>query len=67
MILPVATVVMTGLFLFSTMFWNRRTRAPLWKSSALALLTHGLDERALEKLAVASDDLVEADKMSEGI
>lgn len=65
MILPIAIVVMTGLFLFSTIFWERKTRTPLWKSSALALLTHGLDEKALERLVVANDDLVEAEKVSE--
>jgi hypothetical protein len=66
MILPIAIVIFTSMFLVLTMLWNRRTKAPLWKSSALALLTHGLDE-ASERLSAAGDDLCEADRMSEEV
>ncbi|KAH6678192.1 hypothetical protein B0J14DRAFT_316769 [Halenospora varia] len=67
LILPVAVVLMTTVFLVLTIISNRRLKAPLWKSSTLALLAHGLDDRALRKLDVAGDDLLKAGEVSEDV
>jgi hypothetical protein len=45
-ILPVAIVLATGLFLVVAMVLTRRSQTELWKSSALAMLFHGLDRDA---------------------
>lgn len=41
--LPVIVVLMTGAFLVAAMMTSRTTKTKLWKSSALAMLFHGLD------------------------
>ncbi|KAF2219619.1 hypothetical protein BDZ85DRAFT_276095 [Elsinoe ampelina] len=45
---PVATVVLTGLFLGLAVWRSRRGGVEVWKSSALALLCFGLDGEARE-------------------
>jgi multisubunit Na+/H+ antiporter MnhB subunit len=42
--LPGTLVVGVALLLLATILSNRRARAPIWKSSANALLYHGLDD-----------------------
>lgn len=46
--LPALVVLMTGAFLAAAMLRSRSTRTRLWKSSALAMLFHGLDGDARE-------------------
>jgi hypothetical protein len=41
--LPAIVVAMTGVFLGLAMWTSRSTRTRLWKSSAIAMLFHGLD------------------------
>ena len=41
--LPAIVVAMTGVFLGLAMWRSRRTRTSVWKSSAIAMLFHGLD------------------------
>ena len=41
--LPVAVVVLAGLFLATAMYQSKRSKTALWKSSALAMLFNGLD------------------------
>jgi hypothetical protein len=54
--LPAVVVLMTGAFLASAMLRSRTTRTKLWKSSALAMLFHGLDGDTRKK-ALDSDSL----------
>ena len=44
--LPVVVVFLTGVFLGLAIMRSWRTRTRLWKSSALAMLFHGLDGKA---------------------
>lgn len=46
---PVAAVVMAALFLFVVIWKTRASETRLWKTSALAMLFHGLDEDARER------------------
>ncbi|KAM7223042.1 Protein of unknown function (DUF3176) domain containing protein [Rhypophila decipiens] len=46
---PVLAVVLTTLFLVTVIWKTRTTRTMLWKTSALAMLFHGLDEDARER------------------
>ena len=46
---PVAAVVMAMLFLLTVMWKTRASGTRLWKTSALAMLFHGLDEDARER------------------
>ncbi|KAJ5937098.1 hypothetical protein N7466_003548 [Penicillium verhagenii] len=45
MILPGLLVLTGSLFFIATMVVNRKSRMPLWKSSALASFYHGLEEQ----------------------
>jgi hypothetical protein len=54
--LPAIVVLMTGAFLAAAMLRSRTTRTRLWKSSALAMLFHGLDGDTRRK-ALGSDSL----------
>lgn len=45
-IVPIVVVVGAALFLVAAIIQTRRTTTPVWKSSALALLFHGLDDSA---------------------
>lgn len=54
--LPAVVVLMTGAFLGAAMWRSRSTRTKLWKSSALAMLFHGLDGDT-RKRALDSDSL----------
>lgn len=54
--LPAIVVLMTGTFLAAAMFKSRSTKTKLWKSSALAMLFHGLDGDS-RKMALDSDSL----------
>jgi hypothetical protein len=54
--LPVLVILMTGAFLGASMVRSRKTRTKLWKSSALAMLFHGLDKET-RKRALGSGDL----------
>lgn len=56
-ILPVTLVGLTCLFIVATLALTIKHNVPVWKSSALATLAHGLDE--------ASGALVTADKLDE--
>jgi hypothetical protein len=56
--LPAIVVLMTGAFLAAAMLRSRTTRTKLWKSSALAMLFHGLDVDT-RKMALDSDSLRE--------
>jgi hypothetical protein len=44
--LPAIVVAMTGVFLGLAMMRSRSARTKLWKSSAIAMLFHGLDGKA---------------------
>lgn len=44
--LPAIVVAMTGVFLGLAMWRSRSTRTSVWKSSAIAMLFHGLDGKA---------------------
>lgn len=46
---PVAAVAMAALFLVTVMWKTRASGTRLWKTSALAMLFHGLDEDARER------------------
>ena len=54
--LPALVFLMTGTFLAAAMLRSRITRTKLWKSSALAMLFHGLDGDT-RKRALDSDSL----------
>lgn len=56
-ILPITLVGLTCLFMMATLALTIKHKVPVWKSSALATLAHGLDE--------ASGELVTADKLDE--
>lgn len=45
-IVPIVVVVGAALFLVAAIVQSKRTTTPVWKSSALALLFHGLDDSA---------------------
>lgn len=47
---PVAILLLTALFLAAAIWRSQRSRTKLWKSSALAMLFHGLDHDTREKL-----------------
>lgn len=47
---PVLVVVLTALFLLAAIWRSQQSHTKLWKSSALAMLFHGLDHDAREKL-----------------
>ncbi|KAF1991323.1 hypothetical protein K402DRAFT_322720 [Aulographum hederae CBS 113979] len=46
---PVAVILLTAMFLGLAIWRSRRSGAELWKSSALAMLFHGLDSEAREQ------------------
>ena len=54
--LPAVVVLMTGAFLAAAILRSRATSTTLWKSSALAMLFHGLDSDT-RKIALDSDSL----------
>ncbi|KAI0540408.1 hypothetical protein GGR58DRAFT_461216 [Xylaria digitata] len=45
-IVPIIVVVGAALFLLATMYQSERSTTQIWKSSALAMLFHGLDDGA---------------------
>lgn len=47
---PIALIVLTSCFLFVTVMLSVRQRIPMWKSSSLAGLLHGLDEETCEAI-----------------
>ncbi|MCJ1307443.1 hypothetical protein MMC25_001089 [Agyrium rufum] len=47
--LPVVVVIFTAIFLSTTIFLSQRSGSQAWKSSALAMLFHGLDEETRER------------------
>ncbi|KAF2756586.1 hypothetical protein EJ05DRAFT_487465 [Pseudovirgaria hyperparasitica] len=51
-VLPVAVVFLTVAFLVAAMLSTRATKTTLWKSSALAVLLHGLDQETREKFVL---------------
>lgn len=54
LILPVLLVFGGIGFFLSTILATKRHRAPLWKSSVLAILFHGLDSREIKAAAVGN-------------
>ncbi|CEJ58310.1 hypothetical protein PMG11_06972 [Penicillium brasilianum] len=61
MILPGCLVLAGSLFFIATMVVNRTARMPLWKSSALAPLYHGLEKQEGDRLVTAISMEVEAE------
>ncbi|OOQ88061.1 hypothetical protein PEBR_14787 [Penicillium brasilianum] len=61
MILPGCLVLAGSLFFIATMVVNRKARMPLWKSSALASLYHGLEKQEGDRLVTAISMEVEAE------
>ena len=49
--LPIAVVLLTGMFLTAAILRSRQSKTKLWKSSALAMLFHGLDPETREQFA----------------
>ncbi|KAK3060926.1 hypothetical protein LTS18_007408 [Coniosporium uncinatum] len=47
--LPIAVVALTAMFLVAAMWRTKASGSKLWKSSALAMLSHGLDSGTREK------------------
>lgn len=58
-IFPVALLTMTIGFLLSTVVVSVRTQTPIWKSSSLASLLHGLDDDSCQAIAASRFDQVE--------
>jgi hypothetical protein len=56
---PVFAVVATGVFLVLAGWQSRRVGAGLWKSSALAVMVHGLDGAARKQVFGGADGLKE--------
>ncbi|KAK3332723.1 hypothetical protein B0T19DRAFT_482928 [Cercophora scortea] len=52
---PVLAVLLTAVFLATAIAMTRRSGARLWKTSALAMLFHGLDEDARERFEDFAD------------
>ncbi|KAK3485120.1 hypothetical protein B0T13DRAFT_498598 [Neurospora crassa] len=50
--LPVTAVILAAVFLGLAAWETKRSGASLWKTSALAMLFHGLDEDARERLRI---------------
>ncbi|KAI0141600.1 hypothetical protein GGR57DRAFT_520173 [Xylariaceae sp. FL1272] len=55
-VLPIIVVASTALFLAATILQSKRKETQAWKSSALAMLLHGLDDTAKLQISL-SDDL----------
>ena len=49
--LPIVVVLLTGMFLAAAILRSRQSKTKLWKSSALAMLFHGLDHETREQFA----------------
>lgn len=49
--LPITVVVLTAVFLVAAIYRSRQSKTKLWKSSALAMLFHGLDRETREQFA----------------
>ena len=49
--LPALVVLLTGIFLAAAILKSRQSRTKLWKSSALAMLFHGLDSETRMQFA----------------
>ena len=58
-VLPVALVGLTFTFLLLTIFISVRNDIPIWKSSVLAILAHGLDETTSSAIAANKLDATE--------
>ncbi|KAJ5611468.1 hypothetical protein N7528_008573 [Penicillium herquei] len=61
MILPGLLVLAGSLFFIATMVVNRKAKMPLWKSSAMASLYHGLEKQEGDTLVTASSMQVKAE------
>ncbi|CAI7645755.1 unnamed protein product [Penicillium pancosmium] len=61
MILPGCLVLAGSCFFIATMVVNRKAKMPLWKSSALATLYHGLEKQEEDKLVTAISMQVQAE------
>ncbi|CAG8941429.1 unnamed protein product [Penicillium salamii] len=61
MILPGCLVLAGSCFFIATMVVNRRAKMPLWKSSALATLYHGLEKQEEDELVTAISMQVQAE------
>ncbi|KAJ5722956.1 hypothetical protein N7488_000991 [Penicillium malachiteum] len=61
MILPGCLVLAGSLFFIATMAVNRKAKMPLWKSSAMVSLYHGLEKQEGDMLVTASSMQVKAE------
>ncbi|CAG8254869.1 unnamed protein product [Penicillium salamii] len=61
MILPGCLVLAGSCFFIATMVVNRKAKMPLWKSSALATLYHGLEKQEEDNLVTAISMQVQAE------
>ncbi|KAI1502507.1 hypothetical protein F5X99DRAFT_408008 [Biscogniauxia marginata] len=64
--LPIVVVVGAALFLAAAVWRTRRSRTRPWKSSALAMLLHGLDDEVRARL-VLGDSLGEQKRRAKGV
>jgi len=64
--LPVLVVILTALFLAAMMWRSRRSGAGLWKSSALAMLLHGVDEETRREFSGA-ENLQQEERVAKGV
>lgn len=57
---PVALVVSTFLFMASTILLSLRNGIPVWKSSSLAVLVHGLSHDTCDQIAATKLNAMES-------
>ena len=57
--LPIALIFLSFVFMISTLTISLRRGVPVWKSSSLAVLVHGLDEDTRDQVAAAKLDAME--------
>lgn len=65
-VLPIAVVVACLIFLLASMILTRTSHTHLWKSSALAVLFHGLDKETREKFH-SEDGLLAKKKQAKAV
>jgi hypothetical protein len=58
--LPVGLVSLTGVFLTWTVFLNIRNGIPIWKSSSLAVMVHGLSDDVSSQITAKKLDTMES-------
>lgn len=56
---PIALLTMTAGFLLSVAIVSTRARVPIWKSSSLASLLHGLDDESCQAMVASRFDHIE--------